>query len=562
MTSYNTDKILNQLDQALSGIGVQDNGTIRDPISQFLSASKVDLSDSTLRRFLRSLKKDSPKPDPTTSDFVGLTAKNDLAFFNADNLSSVTTVDVTGLQRHETLLGIDFRPNTGELFGVGSSDRLYTIDVTTGAATQVGSGTFAVDLDGKALGVDFNPVVDRIRVVSDAGQNLRLNPDTGAVVDSNPMMDGVQPDGNLNGATDSIVATAYTNSFTGTTSTTQYGIDAETDQLFIQAPPNAGTQTLVGALGVDFAAGAGFDIVFKDGMNSAFATSNSSLYSIDLQSGAATLLGNVKDGKKTIDLVGFAGRSPIVKPDPTKAEFVGLTDSSDLVFFNSNALNNVTTVDVTGLQCHETLLGIDFRPNTGELFGVGSSDRLYTIDVTTGAATQVGSGTFAVDLDGKALGVDFNPVVDRIRVVSDAGQNLRLNPDTGAVVDSNPMMDGVQPDGNLNGATDSIVATAYTNSFTGTTSTTQYGIDAETDQLFIQAPPNAGTQTLVGALGVDFAAGAGFDIVFKDGMNSAFATSNSSLYSIDLQSGAATLLGNVKDGVTPVKLTGFAATGM
>ncbi|MBW4538196.1 MAG: DUF4394 domain-containing protein [Myxacorys chilensis ATA2-1-KO14] len=562
MTSYNTDKILNQLDQALSRIGVQDNGTIRDPISQFLSASKVDLSENTLKRLLRSLKKDSPKPDPTTADFVGLTAKNDLAFFNADNLSNVTTVKVKGLQGNETLVGVDFRPNTGQLFGVGSSDRLYTIDANSGAATQVGTGTFAVELDGKAIGVDFNPVVDRIRVVSDAGQNLRLNPDTGAVVDANPMMDGVQPDGNLNGATDSIVATAYTNSFTGTPTTVQYGIDAETDRLFIQNPPNNGTQTLVGSLGVDFAEGAGFDIVFKNGTNSAFATSNSSLYSIDLQSGAATLLGSVKDGKKTIDLVGIAGRSPIVKPDPTKAEFVGLTDSSDLVFFNSNALNNVTKVDVKGLQYGETLVGVDFRPNTGQLFGVGSSDRLYTIDVVTGAATQVGTGTFAVDLNGKAFGVDFNPVVDRVRIVSDAGQNLRLNPDTGTVVDANSMLDGVQPDGNLNGATDSIVATAYTNSFTGTPNTIQYGIDAKTDRLFIQNPPNNGTQTLVGSLGVDFAEGAGFDIVFKNGTNSAFATSNSSLYSVDLQSGAATLLGSVKDGVTPLKLTGFAATGM
>lgn len=561
MTSYNTDKILNALDQAFGSVGIRDNGAIRDPISQFLSASKSDLSENTIKGFLQAFKKSFSKPDPTTADFVGLTAKNDLAFFNADNLSNVTTVKVKGLQYDEKLVGVDFRPNTGQLFGVGSSNRLYTIDAKSGEATQVGSGTFAVGLNGQAFGVDFNPVVDRVRVVSDAGQNLRLNPDTGAVVDANPMMDGVQPDGTLNGATDSIFATAYTNSFTGTPNTVQYGIDVDTDQLFIQNPPNNGTQTLVGSLGVDFSAGTGFDIVFKDGTNSAFAASDSSLYSIDLQTGKATLLGNVKDGKKSIDLVGFAGRSPIVKPDPTKAEFVGLTDSSDLVFFNSNALNNVTNVDVKGLQYDEKLVGIDFRPNTGQLFGVGSSNRLYTIDISSGMATQVGNDPFAVQLNGQAFGVDFNPVVDRVRVVSDAGQNLRLNPDTGAVVDANTMMDGVQPDGTLNGATDSIFATAYTNSFSGTQSTVQYGIDADSDRLFIQNPPNNGTQNLVGSLGVDFASNAGFDIVFKNGTNSAFATSDSSLYSINLESGAATLVGSVKDGVTPVKLTGFAATG-
>jgi Domain of unknown function (DUF4394) len=562
MTSYNINTDSNKLIQSLRTAGLQDDGTISDRARQWLSDSGIDLPDDTLKQLLGSLPKNSSKPDPTTSDFVGLTAKNDLAFFNADNLKNVTKVNVKGLKYDETLVGVDFRPNTGQLFAVSDGNRLYTIDVKSGAATQVGTDTFAVGLNGQSFGVDFNPVVDRIRVVSDAGQNLRLNPDTGAVTDFDPMVDGVQADGNLNGATDSIVAAGYINSFTGTTSTTLYGIDAESDQLFIQNPPNDGTQNLVGSLGADFAANAGFDIVFKNGTNSAFATSDSSLYSINLQSGAATLLGAVKDGKRSLDLVGIAGRSPIVKPDPTKSEFVGLTDASDLVFFNSNALNNVTTVDVEGLQKDETLVGIDFRPNTGKLFGVGSSNRLYTIDVVTGAAVQVGTDTFAVGLNGQSFGVDFNPVVDRIRVVSNAGQNLRRNPDTGAVTDFDPAVDGVQADGNLNGATDSIVAAGYINSFTGTTSTTLYGINAESDQLFIQNPPNDGTQNLVGSLGADFAANAGFDIVFKNGTNSAFATSDSSLYSINLQSGAATLLGAVKDGITPVNLSGFAATGL
>ena len=41
--------------------------------------------------------------------------------------------------------------------------------------------SFAPLLDGTEFGVDFNPQVDRLRVVSNSGQNLRLHPDTGAV---------------------------------------------------------------------------------------------------------------------------------------------------------------------------------------------------------------------------------------------------------------------------------------------------------------------------------------------------------------------------------------------
>lgn len=246
-------------------------------------------------------------PDPTTAEYVGLTESNTLAFFNDENLSNVTQISVTGLQSGESLVGIDFRPATGDLFGVGSSNRLYSINASTGVATQVGD-PFAVSLNGTNFGIDFNPVVDRIRVVSDAGQNLRLNPDTGAVVDADPLTGGVQTDGALNGATNSIVATAYSNSFGGATTTVQYGINTDTDRLFIQNPPNDGTQTLVGSLGVDFDASSGFNIVTSNGINTAYASSASSLYSIDLNTGAASLLGNVRDINQSIALTGLASR--------------------------------------------------------------------------------------------------------------------------------------------------------------------------------------------------------------------------------------------------------------
>lgn len=247
-------------------------------------------------------------PTATTAKFVGLTTDNSLALFNSDNLTNVTRVPITGLQAGESLRGIDFRPNNGQLFGLGSSNRLYSIDLSSGAAAQVGQ-PFAVPLNGTSFGVDFNPTVDRIRVVSDAGQNLRLNPDTGAIVDANPVLSGVQTDGNLNGATNSITGTAYTENFSGATTTVQYTINTTTDQLFQQNPPNAGTQTLIGALNADFNSLNGFDIVTPQaGVNNAFALSNSSLYSINLANGTATLVGEVRDLTTPLNFVGLAAR--------------------------------------------------------------------------------------------------------------------------------------------------------------------------------------------------------------------------------------------------------------
>ncbi|NJL22752.1 MAG: DUF4394 domain-containing protein [Leptolyngbyaceae cyanobacterium SM1_3_5] len=250
-------------------------------------------------------------PTATTAKFVGLTSDNSLALFNSDNLTNVTRVSVTGLQTGESLRGIDFRPNNGQLFGLGSTNRLYSIDLSSGAATQIGQ-PFVVPLNGTSFGFDFNPSADRIRVVSDAGQNLRLNPDTGAVVDSNLGTPSIEVDGSLNGATNSIAATAYTESFGGATTarlTRQFGINTTTDQLFEQNPFNAGTQILVGSLNVDFSPSNGFDVVTpQSGVNNAFGLSNSSLYSIDLTTGAATLVGEVRNFTTRLNFVGLAAR--------------------------------------------------------------------------------------------------------------------------------------------------------------------------------------------------------------------------------------------------------------
>lgn len=262
--------------------------------------------------------------------------------------------------------------------------------------------------------------------------------------------------------------------------------------------------------------------------------------------------------------------SPLAAPDPTTAKFVGLTSDNSLAFFNNDSLSNVRRIGVSGLQSGENLLGIDFRPLNGQLFGLGSSSRLYLINPATGAATAVNAQPFAVPLNGNSFGFDFNPSVDRIRVVSDAGQNLRLVPDTGAVVDGNTVLPGVQTDPNLNGATTAIEAAAYTNNFFGVApitppaATTQYTINTATDQLFIQNPPNAGTQTLVGALGVDLSSNTGFDIVSQPATatpatNTAFALSDASLYGINLTTGAANLFGEVRDNRTALSFRGLAA---
>ena len=183
---------------------------------------------------------------------------------------------VTGLQKNEQLHGIDFRPATGQLYGLGSSSRIYVINPQSGQATPVVAQPFSPKLQGKFFGFDFNPTVDRIRVVSDKGQNLRLHPDLGTVVDFDPAAAGIQTDGKLAydntdadgdpvdvnaGRRPRVGGAAYTNPDNDpATGTTLYDIDAERDSLVIQAPPNNGTLNTVGKLGFKVNELAGFDI--------------------------------------------------------------------------------------------------------------------------------------------------------------------------------------------------------------------------------------------------------------------------------------------------------------
>ena len=223
-----------------------------------------------------------------------------LAFDPSTPASATTTVQITGLAGGESLVGMDYRPVNRTLVGVTNQNRLVTLNPSTGVATPL--ATLSVPLAGTAFGVDFNPVPDRLRIVSNMGQDLRVNVDTGAVT-----VDGqlayAAADVNFN-QVPLVAAAAYTNSVAGrnATTTTLYDIDYGRDILVSQNPPNAGTLVTIGALGVDFSALAALDIFSPA---TAYATNvnvgTSSLYRINLATGAATLVGNFSSGIEVLD---------------------------------------------------------------------------------------------------------------------------------------------------------------------------------------------------------------------------------------------------------------------
>ncbi|MEO8573258.1 MAG: DUF4394 domain-containing protein [Pyrinomonadaceae bacterium] len=334
-------------------------------------------------------------PAQTAANYVvfGVTTSNNLIRFNSVRPGTIlNSVAITGLQAGENVVGIDFRPATGQLFALGSTSRLYRLDTVTGVATQVGTaGAFV--LTGTNFGFDFNPVPDRIRATSDTDQNLRLNPNDGTLSATDGTLAYAAGDPNV-GQNPNIVASGYTNSFGGATTTTLYDIDSNLDILVTQNPPNNGTLNTVGSLGVNVSGEAGFDI--NSGNNTALAAlqlaagGTSSLYRINLSTGAATVIGAIGGGVAVRDIA--IGRSTASGSATATIDFDGdgKTDyavfrpSTNVWYIYQNATNTVRTVQF-GLSQFDVLMPGDYdgdgktdiavwRTTNGTFYVLRSSD--------------------------------------------------------------------------------------------------------------------------------------------------------------------------------------------
>ena len=250
---------------------------------------------------------------------------------------------------------------------------------------------------------------------------------------------------------------------------------------------------------------------------------------------------------------------------------VGVTGTNQLIQFDSATPGTITsTVGISGLVSGDQIQGIDFRPAFGVLYALGinntagtDSGRIYTIDIATAVATTLGTAPFSTALsDGAIYGFDFNPTVDRIRVINSLDQNMRVNPDSGGLV---------QFDTNLTPATAVVVGAAYDRNDRNpaTTLTTLFGIDSSANTLVRiggvdgNPSPNAGAVTTIGALGITISnANVGFDIA-EDGVAYASlatiiaGTSTYRLYTVNLTTGAVTAVANIGTGLTTIR--GIAA---
>jgi hypothetical protein len=471
---------------------------------------------------------------------IGLTTTNALVKFDSASPGTLLAgpTAITGLGAGDTIRAIEYRPANGLLYGLSSASLLYVINEVTGVAMLVGA--FTPSLIGTEFGFDVIPVTDRIRVLSDANQNFRLNPDTGNLSVADSPLSYAAGDSNF-GVDPNVTAAAHTNSHAGATTTTLFAIDTSLDILVRSSNPNGGLLVTVGAMGVNTSSLTGFDIDPLSGV--AFAALDngalqSSLYALSLTNGAATLIGTIAAGSR---LRGLTAR-------PFASALVGLTTANALIQFNADAPGTIVAgpTTITGLDPGEFILSIDYRSATGGLYGLSNLSRLFRLNAATGAATL--TATLTSSLTGTAWGLDFNPSLDSLRIVSNGGGNLFANPDTGAVTVQTPLMFAA---GDVHAGTPpSLAGSAYINTVFNTATTLLYGIDNSLDALVTQTPPANGTLNTVGALGVDAVGDLGFDIepVLNSGWAAMVVGGTSRLYKINIHSGAATLIGAIGGG--------------
>ncbi len=238
-----------------------------------------------------------------------------------------------------------------------------------------------------------------------------------------------------------------------------------------------------------------------------------------------------------------AAASLALAPAALAERFVAADDADRLYTFDDKRPGKTTrTKPLRGLSPEDRIVALDVRPANGQLVALTQLNRLYNVNPAAATATMIGSGPFEAGLSGLASGFDFNPMVDRIRLVSNGGQNLRLNPDTGTIAFTDRVLSYKDGDPGA-GVAPVLAGSAYTNSVAGSTSTTLYNIDSGRDTLVIQDPPNDGILTTVGALGVNLAGPVSFDISPTTGKAFVLARRARStakrLYTINLSTGAA-----------------------
>ncbi|WP_228037831.1 DUF4394 domain-containing protein [Nodosilinea sp. LEGE 06152] len=508
---------------------------------------------------------------------IALTDNNSLISIDPQDLSSATSTPVTGIDG--TLIGIDTRPADGLIYGLTTANQLYTLN-PDGFSSGDFSGLFTLTQDEAAVLLDDGFYLNLHTAAFGGGElrgQLNVQPENDIVAFGLPLEEAQEvgamappPDGPAMGRFDVVYDDASnTLQISGTFSDLTAGLMpvGNTD---VEGNPQSSIHLHRGVAGENGPILRNFTVNDDGSFGGTFTLTEEEEALLLDQALYVNLHTDSFGGGELRGQVAVAVEGDVVELGVPieEAQQVGTAVPDGPATGSFDAIYDVATGQL-GVQ--GTFAGL-----SAPLLPVGGADSegnpqsaihlhqgmagengpiVRNLAATNDVATLV--STLSVPFEGGVVsGFDFNPVADRLRLVGDNDQNFRINVETGAVIEDGTLAFAME-DANA-GVNPNVTAAAYTNSFAGTTSTALYNIDPLLDQLLLQSPPNDGTLVTVGDLGVDFDVVGGFDIFSTaEGDNAAFAVSDSTLYAIDLETGAATSLGTLGGGVG--NLLGFVA---
>lgn len=447
-------------------------------------------------------------------------------------LPQATTAGTTGaLDPLETVLDIDYRNSEGAIYALtktGTQGRIIRIEPTSGSLTRISTlvsdgTTTEMNLSANGYTIDFNPVVDRLRIIGTDGSNWRTDVSTGDTLVDTPTSITT-----LSGA-------AYEDTFSALGRGTRlFTLDAASNSLYLQDPPNNGTQTAAKSLlgSTDVASIDGYDINPANNVGLAMLTvaGVQRVYTINpaASGNAASLMGNPP---RLIGSLKYKALTFITRANPT---VLALSRDNTYRSFNANTPDQVSNpVTISGLTASENVIGIDFSQSARKLYALTDNSKLYTIDPNLpaasgatpagGTAALVSTLTTPLATTGVTYTMDFNPFIEtvapnsnRLRLIGSNNSNSVVTVEDGTVTPNNPVSGTPPP---------VVGAAAYINNFRSTTATGLLVIDRANSSLNVQDisddASKQGSLTRRAALDItlDSSSPVGFDISGRNNEN-------------------------------------------
>lgn len=449
---------------------------------------------------------------PANIDSYVLTTSNALVGVDSSNGRTGDSLAITGLQASENLFDIDYRNADGRMWALSTLGNLYTINLETGAATLQSTLKNSLDpmLNNFALNaaetysIDFNPTVDRLRIIGTDDMSYATNVENGLTVTNGSL---TLAGGPANGV---VVDAAYTDTFSTTAGrgTTLFSIDAQNGALYTQnVMTGALTQVAsLGVAGLQDIQGYDIDPETQQGLAVFQVNGDTALYRVSTSAAATLVNGLDLDGETAI------GFTTVTTANPT---VVGLSESEGFFTFRYRTPETITDrTAVTGLvdPMNEVIYGMDYSTNSGDatnrpqsLYVLTNSNLYQTNALAPSALTSPRALTGGTALDPAVdYSIDFNPTNGGLRVVGsdDSNRAITITATNAATIADNAV---------ITPGTRDLISHAYVNSVPGTTTTRLLAVDAAAREFVQQAVP-AATTTSLNAISFAVARDTAFDI--------------------------------------------------